>query len=157
LFLVVALLALLAGCERAATPESAVRTFLRAVSRHDCETAWQLFSSRTQRAIEQKAAAEPAFPGLVRFTPKELYCRPTGAHHYRLYEPRTAQVLKVEGDTALVTVKEREGTDFLIPGFWPTRFIYHDRQMGLIREDGRWKIDHEVAPVVTRRPPPAER
>ena len=145
-----ALVALVAGqpaCQRqphesVAAPVGAVRDFLVAVDDRDCETAWSYFSARTQAYIEEKSRemveAAPYYADT--FAPRRLYCEPTSVHRFGSYAPETARLKSQSGRLATVTVERHEGTDFLLPGFWPTDTKVTIVEMKVAEENGAWKI-----------------
>jgi len=147
-------LVLFAACEgfskrQLGTPDGAARYFLRSVKAHNCDAVWDLFSAATQKQIEAqtlalKAHSPPDAP-MAWAEPKRLYC---GAMtEYASYDPKTVELSSQYPEMAVVAVKIRRGKDFLVPGFWPTKFEYIDRTMTLVREGGVWKVDHIRGPA----------
>lgn len=131
-------------CARAADaePKAAARAFLEAVRRGDCETAWTYFSSDSQTRIERESEGrirrEPYYADS--FAPKNLYCKPTYAHRFNSYDPKSVRVLRQSGGTATVSVNRREPAGFLFPGFWSTRTDVHAAELELVEQNGSWKI-----------------
>jgi hypothetical protein len=119
----------------------------------DCEAAWRLFSTDTRSAVEEKAAryrsqgfgsdvAGPMRTGA--FEPTNLYCRSM----YHRYDPSSVRLVIVVGDHARVSVREGVPAGFHVPGFWPTKTEYPDREMWLGRESDGWKVDRTHWPGV---------
>ncbi len=130
---------------RPGTPERSARKFLKAIDTFDCETAWPYFSADTQKAIEIKSEQFKKDPGRSQMPrhyleAKNLYCLPITGQSFWGYKANSVKLLKAEGNTATVAVKEGIPTGFLIPGFWPTKTRYVDHQLTLVREGGEWKI-----------------
>jgi hypothetical protein len=127
------------------SPQRVARNFLSAIEAFDCDTAWQYFSSQSQRAIQiasDKKKIDPLLSHVQRryLEPKNLYCLPTVAPFFHGYRASSVKLLKIQGTTATVAVKKGIPTGFLIPGFWPTRTRYEDHELMLVREGSKWKI-----------------
>jgi len=127
------------------SPQRTARNFLKAIADFDCDTAWQYFSSDSQRAIQiasDKKKSDPSSSNVPRryLEPKNLYCLPTVAPFFDGYRANSVKLLKAQGATATVAVKKGIPTGFLIPGFWPTKTRYEDHELSLVREGGKWKI-----------------
>ena len=127
------------------SPQRVARNFLGAIEGFDCDTAWQYFSSQSQRAIQvasDKKKNDPFLSHVQRryLEPKNLYCLPTVAPFFDGYRASSVKLLKIQGTTATVAVKKGIPTGFLIPGFWPTRTRYEDHELTLVREGSKWKI-----------------
>ena len=130
----------------AASPQRVAREFLTKVNHGDCEAAWQYFSTDAQRAIEAEAERRQSQNYLKGWhdelwSAHNLYCKPNGVNPYRDYDPRSVAVLTQTATRARIGVKQGEASGFLIPGFFPTKTIWHDRQMELVREGRDWKLD----------------
>jgi hypothetical protein len=112
-----------AGCKRSPPPDEAYRAFARAVREGDPQTAWDALSSGSQQQLDRlvKEAAQQA-PGVVTPDPREqvLGNAARGARHLK-----SVEVLRVEGDRAVLKVEEEGG-----PG----------GEVTLVREKGRWKV-----------------
>ena len=126
------------------SPQRAVHEFLTSVKSAECDKAWQYFSKDAQKAIEAEAhrlqaqnAGKGAYDYL--YSAHNLYCLPNG-NPYPRYDARKVVLLTKEADRARVGVREGESAGFLIPGFFPTRTIWHDREMELVREGREWKL-----------------
>jgi hypothetical protein len=110
-----------------------------------CGSAWEYFSSKSQRAIQiasDKKKSDPFLSHVQRryLEPKNLYCLPTVAPFFHGYRANSVKLLTIQGTTATVAVKKGIPTGFLIPGFWPTRTRYEDHELMLVREGSKWKI-----------------
>jgi hypothetical protein len=123
-------------------PVAAARGFLSAVHRWDCETAWTYFSDATQAYVEHKSREmQRSLPYAERaFAPHRLYCNPTSVGRFHSYVPASVRLQSVEGPRATVLIEVREGTHFLLPGFWPTRTKVSLAEMHLVEEAGGWKV-----------------
>lgn len=129
------------------SPKRLVRDFVTKVNRGDCEGAWQYFSRDAQRAIEGEAERRRRqSPDHLKgwndelLSAHNLYCKPNGVNPYVNYEPRSVALLAQTENRARVSVKQGQATGFLIPGFFPTKTIWHDREVQLVREGGEWKL-----------------
>ncbi len=127
------------------SPQRTAQNFLTAIEDFDCDTAWQYFSSDSQRAIaiaSDKKKSDPSLSNVPRryLEPKNLYCLPTVVPFFDGYRANSVKLLKVQGATAAVTVRKGIPTGFLIPGFWPTKTRYEDHELTLVREGRKWKI-----------------
>ena len=69
--------------------------------------------------------------------PKNLFCMSTAVNPYVSLEPSPVQVVKLDGNKAIVGIKKAIPEGFLIPGFWPARTRYEDRQLTLVLESER--------------------
>ena len=145
-----ALASFMGSCGGPAGPEDVARSFLKAAREQDCEKVWRSFSAETQKMIVAEAARLEAegygqgANGMMytdAFEYKNLYCKPTMVNPYLAYAPGSVKLIKAEGDRAVVGVQEGEGGGFLIPGFFPTETIFHQREMKLVKEGGTWKVD----------------
>ena len=133
-------------------PEDTVNNFLRAVRKHDCKKVFYYFSTSSQGKVrEESAKAVSDYPTYAeQLTPEKFYCSSMFASRFRLFNLGSATVQKIEENNAVVGVTYTEGTNELIPGFFPMKFVKKPDTIQVVREDGRWKID-----LVT--PSPAEK
>jgi|GEM_PF-5035815 len=124
-------------------PEDAANEFLRAVHRQDCKKIFAFFSTASQEKIRADAAkAVKDYPAYAaQFTPENLYCTSVYANRFLTYNRGSAKLPRIQGSNAVVTVTYSEGTNFLIPGFFPTKFVKVPTTMQLVKENGSWKID----------------
>lgn len=113
----------------AGTPEAAVRTFIEAALKGDCETVFGLLSQKTLAAFEQAEAA--ASLGGQSFNFREFICTALQQEGAAAQGKVESVTLKSQsGDTAVVTVTgidsggDRESSD-----------------VKCVREGGLWKID----------------
>ena len=129
---------------RTEPPVAAAREFLAAVQAGDCDQAWQYFSAATQSYIEEQSrerTRREAYNAAA-FAPRSLYCKPTSVHRFHGYRRKTARLKSQSLPHAVVSLDHQEADpkSFLIPGFWPTRFIITPVEMQMITEAGTWKI-----------------
>lgn len=157
------LLLMLAGCAPfddaakdstvvAKNPAATVRTFLLAVQRDNCSTAFTYFAKDTQdniRAQSKKAIRDAPYYAAA-FSPENLYCKATYTNRYLRYVAKSAKLTSQDGDQASVSVFLREPTDFLIPGFFATSYKDVPIEMHLVREAAGWRIT--LPRVETGRP-----
>ncbi len=132
-------LMLLAACAKpTGQPEEVANAFLGAARRQDCQAVWQFFSKGTQEAIlveSAKFAKDHPYLGTPP-KPEQRYC-----DRYFSYVTDSATLKKMEGSIAVVRVLRKEPTNFLIPGFFPTKFKEVPEELALVKEYGVWKID----------------
>jgi hypothetical protein len=133
-------------------PEDAVNNFLRAVRKHDCKKVFWHFSTSSQEKVrEESAKAIKDYPTYAeQLTPEKFYCSSMFANRFLIFNVGSATVQKIEGNNAVVGVTYTEGTNELIPGFFPTKFVKKPDTIQVVKENGWWKID-----LVT--PSPAEK
>jgi hypothetical protein len=138
------LFGIIAGCNNSEEKaEDAVNNFLRAVRQQDCKKVFDYFSTASQGKVRQESAnAIKDYPSYAeRLTPEKFYCSSMFANRFRLFDPGSAHVQKIDGSNVVVAVTYTEGTNELIPGFFPTKFVKKPDTIQVVREDGRWKID----------------
>lgn len=135
-----------AELERGTDPAARTRSFLSAVDRGNCDEAWTYFSAQTQRRIEEESARyikeSPYYA--EEFAPKRLYCGPTLVNPYPAYVAESAELIRVEGDTAVVRVQEKIPEGYALPGFFPTSFRMEAREVYLTYENAAWKITRAI-------------
>lgn len=136
-------------------PALAARRFLQLVRLGRCPAVFTRFSAETQRQITLRSKAEirkaPYYAEV--FSPENLMCKGTMLNRYFSYVASTAEHTGTSGDTALITVMLREGTDFLIPGFFPTSHKDTPVTMKLVHEAGAWRV---AVPGLYEAPPGGE-
>ncbi len=103
------------------SPQRAASNFLAATERRDCATAWSHMNK-------------------VLLEPQNLLCAATAANPFLRYRSSPAELLRMEGESAVVGVQVGIDEGFLIPGFFPTRTRYEDRELTLVQESSEWKI-----------------
>ncbi|MBI4179321.1 hypothetical protein HY522_07870 [bacterium] len=125
------------------TPEAVANAFLREIHDGHCKQAFAFFSQSSRERIEaesvEAAEREPYYA--ESYKPENLYCKPTYAHRYLGCVAGSARLGHMETISAVVTVDRKDGTDFLVPGFWPTRYVVTPVDIQMIQENGLWKID----------------
>lgn len=123
---------------RAAPPVKAARTFLDAFASGDCVRALPMLSAASRDAIAAQMRAER--PGQSISTPRSCWTSATRVFHG--LQSKSAQLASQVGDTAIVNIEHREADpkSFLIPGFWPTRYVVTRSEMRLVAESGAWRI-----------------
>jgi hypothetical protein len=124
-------------------PQDAVNNFLSAVRKQDCKRVFWYFSTVSQEKVRQESArAINDYPTYAeQLTPEKFYCSSMFANRFRLFNPGSANLQSTDGTKAVVAVIYTEGTNELIPGFFPTKFVKKTDTIRVVREDGRWKID----------------
>lgn len=127
--------ALAAGCARGeGSPETAYRTFARAVEDRDAERAWGLLSADTRAWLDERARSAAArAPGIVPASGKQLLLGDAAL----TARPLTAVVLRRESrDRAILQVTEEGGSP---------------SEVELVREEG-WRV--RLSPRATLPVPP---
>lgn len=146
-----ATLAVLSACaprpQERSDPVEQARSFLSAVRRGDCELAWTFFTRDAQARIGRESAryvAEQPYYAEA-FAPKRLYCGSTMVNPYPSYVPESAELVRAEGDSAVVRVQMRVPENYALPGAFPRSYRTEPREVRLFREDGVWKIGPPTA------------
>jgi hypothetical protein len=132
------------GCaDSRSKPEDAAKTFLRAIRKQDCKTVWNLFSAASQEQIRKQSEQEiKNYPSYAHeFAPEDFYCKSIFANRFLSYDVGSPKLKSIDGTNAVVMATEKEGTNHLVPGFFPTKFKHDPVQMNLVKENGAWKID----------------
>jgi hypothetical protein len=131
---------------RTPSPVKAARNFLEAVSRGTlnndkaCERALSHLTSSSRARFEAQARSADRWRSAA-----ALPCRTAAARSFFGLRPDTARLAWQTGDRATIAI-QRHAADpksFLVPGFWPTRYIVTATEMHLTKEAGQWKV---VAP-----------
>ncbi len=131
---------------RTPPPVKAARAFLAALSRATlkdddaCEHALSLLTASSRATFEGQART-----GDRRRTAAGSPCRTPAAHLFLGLRPDTARLASLTDDRATVGIERHEADpkSFLVPGFWPTRYIVSSAEIRLVEEAGHWKV---VAP-----------
>jgi hypothetical protein len=125
---------------RTPPPVKAARTFLAALSnaaRKDgeaCERALSHLTASRRAMFEAQARSGYRW----RASP----CGTAAAHSFLGLQPNTVRLASQTSGRATVSI-DRQKADpksFLVPGFWPTRYIVTTAEMQLIKETGSWKV-----------------
>ncbi|MHB8877898.1 MAG: nuclear transport factor 2 family protein [Myxococcaceae bacterium] len=104
------------------TPEAAYATFAQAMMRGEAKLAYEALSASTHKAIEERSKElSAASGGAIRDDPV-LLTFATGVKPRLVTE---VKVVKVEGDTATVTVTAGGQT----------------QEQRMVKEGGRWRVD----------------
>lgn len=125
--LLAALVLLLSGCERELPPDATYRALVRAVADGDEEGAWRLLASSTRTRLEERArTAAAAAPGVVVPSARALVA---GDARRAVRPPSVITTVRSDASRTVLHVEA--------PGQAP-------REVLLLREDGRWRVDLPV-------------
>lgn len=118
---------LLPGCERELPPDATYRALVRAMADGDEEGAWRLLASPTRARLEERARiAAAAAPGVVAPDARALVA---GDARRATRPPSVITIVRSDASRAVLRVEA--------PGEAP-------RDVQLLREDGRWRVDLPV-------------
>jgi len=123
---------------RTAPAVKAARAFLAAFGHGDCERALALLSAASRRAVEADMAAQRP----VRDVSGPRACWTPAMRAFHGLRGKSARLAFQADGAATVSLDhyEADPKSFLIPGFWPTRFIVTPAQMRLVAEAGAWRV-----------------
>jgi|GEM_PF-4488460 len=131
---------------RTPSPVKAARAFLAALGNSTlkdgeaCERALSHLSAASRSELEAQIVAGDKGRGAA-----SSPCRALMARSFLGLQPRTARLASESGGRATVAIERHEADpkSFLVPGFWPTRYLVTPAEMRLVEEAGQWKV---VAP-----------
>jgi len=104
-FVLAAFLLIFTGCRQEIAPVRAASAFAEANRDGDCKTMWSLITANARADIQKRMAW------------REL---PAPSVDFRaMFNPRSAKLIELDGETALVSVIEDVPAGFLVPGFGP--------------------------------------
>jgi hypothetical protein len=130
-----------------ARPVKAARAFLEAFGRGDCERALSLLSSAGRGVVEAEMAAQHRPPSVS--VPRSCWTPAMRVFHG--LRATSARLESQTNHTAIISLSQHaaDPKSFLLPGFWPTRYIVTASEMHLAEEGGAWKV---VLPPAVRPP-----
>ena len=113
-------------------PELAALRFVDALTKRDCAAVWSMLSSRTRHGYEL----------IVEFRretrAERYYCSPD---RFERHKPERMKLRSQDADRAVVVVPRGDPGGYLVPGFFPTKTVWTDDPIPLVREDGAWRIE----------------
>ena len=128
------LLALLSGCAREQGPESVYRSLGKAVAEREADQAWPLLSTASQKRLDARAREAAArAPGVVPASGRALLL---GDAALASPEVKSVEVRSQDAERAVLRVEE-EGRP--------------PREVLLVREGSRWRVDLPLPEVVPAR------
>jgi hypothetical protein len=113
------------------SPQRAARQFLGDLRKLRCAAAIERLSEKGKAEIAADAE-------LHNYPPQMSRCGLLP--RYAGLVPDSATLVFADDKSAVVRVSMAKGSDFLLPGFWPTKYTWHGRDLYLIRERNEWKV-----------------
>lgn len=126
---------------RPPAPAAAAAQFLDALTYRDCPTALALLAAEDRFAVERAAQGltHATYEDVITFE-NERYCRPSQLDRFRGLSAHGIRIARRGDEEAVLEVKRREATAYLIPGFWGTKYRVRLEEMRMVREDGAWRV-----------------